>query len=170
MNRNFGFHWNEGGSSSNGCSDTFHGGAAFSEVESQHVRDAILAVAGPAEMYLTFHAYGQYWLTPWGYTATYPSDYTQLVRIWYILNNIENFLKLTIIFIFQYNLAVSAVNKLTAVYGTQYTIGSSTNVLCKEHSFYNYPLLQVLIHKIITFLFIILDVASGGSDDWAKVV
>ena len=105
-----------------------------------------------------------------GYTATYPSDYTQLVRIWYILNNIENFLKLTIIFIFQYTLAVSAVNKLTAVYGTQYTIGSSTNVLCKEHSFYNYPLLQVLIHKIITFLFIILDVASGGSDDWAKVI
>jgi len=118
MNRNFGFHWNEGGSSANGCSDTFHGGAAFSEVETQHVRDAVLAVAGPAEMYLTFHAYGQYWLTPWGYTATLPSDYTQL-----------------------YNLAVSAVNKLTAVYGTQYTIGSSTNVLY---------------------------VASGGSDDWAK--
>ncbi|KAK4036131.1 hypothetical protein OUZ56_028196 [Daphnia magna] len=118
MNRNFGFHWNEGGSSSNGCSDTFHGGAAFSEVESQHVRDAILAVAGPAEMYLTFHAYGQYWLTPWGYTSALPSDYTQL-----------------------YNLAVSAVNELTAVYGTQYTIGTSTNVLY---------------------------VASGGSDDWAK--
>jgi hypothetical protein len=51
MNRNFGFHWNEGGSSANGCSDTFHGGAAFSEVETQHVRDAVLAVAGPAEMY-----------------------------------------------------------------------------------------------------------------------
>jgi hypothetical protein len=42
-----------------------------------------LAVAGPAEMYLTFHAYGQYWLTPWGYTSTLPSDYTQLVRINY---------------------------------------------------------------------------------------
>lgn len=31
----------------------------------------------------------------------------------------------------QYDLAVRAVDKLTAVYGTQYTIGSSTNVLCK---------------------------------------
>jgi hypothetical protein len=80
MNRNFGFHWNEGGSSANGCSDTFHGGAAFSEIESQHVRDAILAVAGQAEMYLTFHSYGQYWLTPWGYTSALPDDYTQLVR------------------------------------------------------------------------------------------
>ncbi len=80
MNRNFGFHWNEGGSSANGCSDTFHGGAAFSEIESQNVRDAILAVAGQAEMYLTFHSYGQYWLTPWGYTSALPDDYTQLVR------------------------------------------------------------------------------------------
>ena len=81
MNRNFGFHWNEGGSSANGCSDTFHGGAAFSEIESQNVRDAILAVAGQAQMYLTFHSYGQYWLTPWGYTSALPDDYTQLVRI-----------------------------------------------------------------------------------------
>jgi hypothetical protein len=31
----------------------------------------------------------------------------------------------------QYDLAVRAVDKLTAVYGTQYTIGTSTNVLCK---------------------------------------
>lgn len=67
MNRNFGFHWNEGGSSSVGCSDTFHGGAAFSEIESQNVRDAILGVASQAQVYLTFHAYGQYWLTPYAY-------------------------------------------------------------------------------------------------------
>ena len=151
MNRNFGFHWNEGGSSANGCSDTFHGGAAFSEIESQNVRDAILAVAGQAQMYLTFHSYGQYWLTPWGYTSALPDDYTQLVRISLLDKSKLIFLTLFVSF-FQYTLAVSAVNKLTAVYGTQYTIGSSTNVLCKEHSFYNYPLLQLLTHKIITFL------------------
>jgi hypothetical protein len=134
MNRNFGFHWNEGGSSANGCSDTFHGGAAFSEIESQNVRDAILAVAGQAQMYLTFHSYGQYWLTPWGYTSALPDDYTQLVRISLLDKPKLIFLTLFVSF-FQYTLAVSAVNKLTAVYGTQYTIGSSTNVLCKEHSF-----------------------------------
>lgn len=81
MNRNFGFHWNEGGSSNNPCTDTYHGGAAFSEIESANVRDAILNVAGQAPIYLTFHAYGQYWLTPWGYTSDLPADYTQLVII-----------------------------------------------------------------------------------------
>jgi hypothetical protein len=134
MNRNFGFHWNEGGSSANGCSDTFHGGAAFSEIESQNVRDAILAVAGQAQMYLTFHSYGQYWLTPWGYTSALPDDYTQLVRISLLDKPKLIFLTLFVSF-FQYTLAVSAVNKLIAVYGTQYTIGSSTNVLCKENFF-----------------------------------
>jgi len=31
-NRNWGFHWNEGGSSYDKCSDTYHGPEAFSEV------------------------------------------------------------------------------------------------------------------------------------------
>nr|SVE84084.1 EOG090X00QE [Daphnia pulex] len=118
MNRNFGFHWDEGGSSDLPCGETYNGGAAFSAIESQIVRDAILSVASQSVVYLTVHSYGQYWLTPWGYTPEYPADYPQL-----------------------YDLAVRAVDKLTAVYGTQYTIGTSTNVLY---------------------------IASGGSDDWAK--
>ncbi|EFX83249.1 hypothetical protein DAPPUDRAFT_239963 [Daphnia pulex] len=118
MNRNFGFHWDEGGSSDLPCGETYNGGAPFSAIESQIVRDAVLSVANQSVVYLTVHSYGQYWLTPWGYTPEYPADYPQL-----------------------YDLAVRAVDKLTAVYGTQYTIGTSTNVLY---------------------------IASGGSDDWAK--
>lgn len=118
MNRNFGFHWDEGGSRDQPCGGTYNGNAPFSAIESQIVRDAILSVASQSVVYLTVHSYGQYWLTPWGYTAEYPADYTQL-----------------------YDLAARAVDKLTAVYGTQYTIGTSTNVLY---------------------------IASGGSDDWAK--
>jgi hypothetical protein len=38
-----------------------------------------LSVASQSVVYLTVHSYGQYWLTPWGYTAEYPADYTQLV-------------------------------------------------------------------------------------------
>ena len=34
-NRNWGYHWNDGGSSNNGCSDTYHGSEAFSEVENR---------------------------------------------------------------------------------------------------------------------------------------
>ena len=43
--------------------------------------------------------------------------------IWWIL-----------ILIGQYSLGVAATDALTAVYGTQYTIGTSTNVLCKSLS------------------------------------
>lgn len=79
MNRNFGFHWDEGGSSDSPCVDTYNGGSAFSAVESRIVRDSILKVANQTKVYLTFHSYGQYWLTPWGYTATLPDDYPALV-------------------------------------------------------------------------------------------
>ena len=34
-NRNWGYQWNTGGSSGNGCSDTYHGPEAFSEVENR---------------------------------------------------------------------------------------------------------------------------------------
>jgi hypothetical protein len=32
-NRNWGYHFNDGGSSENECSETYHGPEAFSEVE-----------------------------------------------------------------------------------------------------------------------------------------
>ena len=79
MNRNFGFHWDEGGSGDRSCQYNFNGDFPFSAIESQIVRDAIFSVANQSVVYLTFHSYGQYWLTPWGYTADYPEDYAQLV-------------------------------------------------------------------------------------------
>jgi len=33
--------------------------------------------------------------------------------------------------LFQFDLAQNAVNNLTAVYGTQYAVGSTTGLLCK---------------------------------------
>ncbi|KAK4016629.1 hypothetical protein OUZ56_031587 [Daphnia magna] len=120
LNRNFGYHWNEGGSSDSPCNEMYHGPEAFSEAESRVVRDAIWAEANRTKSYMTVHSYGQYWLTPWGYTAELPDDYDQM-----------------------YALAAEAVAALTAVYGTQYEIGSGTVLL--------YP-------------------NSGPSDDWAKGV
>ena len=129
LNRNFGFHWNEGGSSALACSETYHGGSAFSQAESQNVRDFINSIASQTRVYLTFHTYGQYWLTPWGYTAELPSDYTELVGLYWPIMFPIFYVKF--VSSFQYGLADSACNKLTAVYGTEYTIGTSTNVLCK---------------------------------------
>lgn len=54
----------EGGAAGNGCDQTYHGPSAFSEDESANVRDAILSVAARSKAYLTYHSYGQYWLTP----------------------------------------------------------------------------------------------------------
>lgn len=71
----------EGGSAGNGCDDTYHGPAAFSEDESANARDAILLVAERTKVYLSYHSYSQVWLTPWGYTVDLPEDYPLLVSI-----------------------------------------------------------------------------------------
>jgi len=66
----------------------------------------LTSVADETLVYLTFHTYSQLWLTPWGYTEVLPDDYDDLEA-----------------------LAIDAVTALTRVYGTQYDIGSSTNLL-----------------------------------------
>ena len=56
-NRNWGFHWAEGGSSSNKCSDTYHGPEAFSEIENRHARDYLAARKGKFIMYNIIYMY-----------------------------------------------------------------------------------------------------------------
>lgn len=105
--RNYDFHWNEGGSSNITCSEVYHGGAPFNQPESRNVRDFMLTIADRTPIYLALHSYGQYFLTPWGYTSDLPEDYAQLEE-----------------------LAMRAIEKLTAVSGTKYKFGTSTNMLC----------------------------------------
>lgn len=69
-NRNFDFHWNEEGASSNPCADTYAGPTAFSEPETIIVRDLMHSLGGRGGiMYLTIHSYGNYLLYPWGWTS-----------------------------------------------------------------------------------------------------
>jgi len=116
-NRNWSFHWDEIGASDNPCSETYAGPYAFSEIEMVNVRDQISAQTNLIS-YLTFHSYSQLWMYPWGFTTALPDDWQELD-----------------------DLAQNAVNALTAVHGTHYDIGSSTNTIYA---------------------------AAGGSDDWAK--
>jgi hypothetical protein len=67
--------------------------------------------------YFAIHSYGQYWLYPWGWTSALTSDDKDLNRL--------------------ANVATTALRQL---YGTAYTVGTSTNVLYA---------------------------AAGGADDWA---
>lgn len=99
-NRNWGFHWNEGGSSDNPCSDTFMGAEAFSEIENQNVRDFVWERKDQIKFYNTIHSYSQYILLPWGWGYDLPENYAELEA-----------------------LAYEAVAELTAVHGTRYEVG-----------------------------------------------
>ncbi len=72
------------------------------------MRDAILSVASDTLVYLSFHSYGEHWLTPWSYTVELPEDYEDL-RI----------------------LGQEAADAIETVFGTMYDVGSATNVLCE---------------------------------------
>ncbi|XP_064487468.1 carboxypeptidase B-like [Ornithodoros turicata] len=116
-NRNFGYQWYTGGSSNRPCSEIYAGSKAFSEPETKAISNFIYARRKEMLAYVTFHSYSQLWLTPWGFTPTLPKTYRELERV-----------------------ARIATEALKQVHGTQYTVGTSTNLLY---------------------------VASGGSDDWA---
>ena len=67
LNRNFGYHWGGYGASNDPCKETFRGSGAFSEPESQAIKNFLLSGEANFQLYLTFHSYGQYLLYPWGY-------------------------------------------------------------------------------------------------------
>jgi len=70
LNRNWGFHWMEGGASSNPCVDTYAGPRQDSELETQAVQKVLNAYKGDWDAYITMHTYGNWWFTPFGYTRT----------------------------------------------------------------------------------------------------
>ncbi|XP_055381984.1 carboxypeptidase B [Condylostylus longicornis] len=116
-NRNFDFHWGEQGASSLPCQETFKGEKAFSEPETQIVRDILLSLTGRGKMYLTLHSYGNLLLYPWGYTSALPENWKDLDEV-----------------------CKAGSNAIKLSTGTNYRVGSSTNVLYA---------------------------AAGGSDDYA---
>ncbi|RMZ93185.1 carboxypeptidase B-like [Brachionus plicatilis] len=78
LNRNYGFKWLTGGSSTNPCSDVYAGRSGDSELETQAVENYIKQYPGQWDSFLTIHSYGKWWFTPYGYTQTLPSDFTEL--------------------------------------------------------------------------------------------
>ena len=71
LNRNWGGSWWGGvGSSSSGSSETYHGTAAFSEPETQVLRDLADTLGGRVAALIDYHSYSQLVLWPWGWTST----------------------------------------------------------------------------------------------------
>ncbi|MBI5866671.1 MAG: hypothetical protein HZB38_19580 [Planctomycetes bacterium] len=74
LNRNWSTGWGlNSGSSGSGTSETYRGTAAFSEPETQVVRNFVLAHP-EFEAHIDFHTYSQLILWPWGYQGGQPAD------------------------------------------------------------------------------------------------
>lgn len=67
LNRNYGFHWGEGGASTNPGSDTYRGPNAFSEPESSAVKSFVEARPN-LKILLSYHTFSELILYPWGHT------------------------------------------------------------------------------------------------------
>lgn len=67
LNRNYGYKWGGSGASANPNSDTFRGTSAFSEPETQALRDYIESHVNITSL-LSVHTFSQLILYPWGHT------------------------------------------------------------------------------------------------------
>lgn len=73
LNRNWGYQWGGEGASTNPNNDTYRGPSAFSEPETQVMRDLITSLPR-LKAHIDFHSYSQLILSPYGYTIDVPLD------------------------------------------------------------------------------------------------
>ncbi|CAI4224255.1 unnamed protein product [Auanema sp. JU1783] len=109
LNRNFRFHWSESGSSTEPCSNIYHGEDVFSEPEARAVEDFLSSPSmyGRVDAFITLHSYAQFWIYPYSHAEqTYPDDITDLRRT-----------------------ARRAINRLQHAYGTAYRMGTGADLL-----------------------------------------
>lgn len=66
LNRNYGYQWGTGGSSSSGSSDTYMGPTPFSEPETQVIKRFVESHLN-AKILLSFHTFSELILYPWGH-------------------------------------------------------------------------------------------------------
>ncbi|UJR21272.1 hypothetical protein I4U23_024366 [Adineta vaga] len=100
-NRNWDYHWCEGGASHDPCDDTYCGSKPFSEVETQQVSKFIGDHKDTIVHYINFHSFSQLWMTPWGYTTQKPAQFK-----------------------LQDDGSAQAVEALRAIFGTRYVHGN----------------------------------------------
>ncbi len=94
-----------GGSSNNPCADTYAGGKASSELETQAVQNALMKHSGRWDAFFTLHAFGLWWFTNWGYTTNLPPNYADSVAK-----------------------ALIGVNAIKKVNGLSFALGSSSRI------------------------------------------
>ncbi|XP_018567135.1 carboxypeptidase B-like [Anoplophora glabripennis] len=86
-NRNFDALWGTVGASSWQCDITYRGHKAFSEVETQAVRDYILEHKDDIKLFLDVHSFGRWLLYPYGYSDDEPDDVEELRTLGRLFND-----------------------------------------------------------------------------------
>nr|AAT36730.1 carboxypeptidase A [Aedes aegypti] len=100
-NRNWAYNFMQGGASNVPCSDTYAGPSAFSEEETRTLSEYFTSVQPKISTYLSFHAYSQLMLLPYGHTTEPLDNYDEIMDIGRL-----------------------AIAKLSERHGTQYKIGN----------------------------------------------
>ncbi|NXY39724.1 CBPA1 Carboxypeptidase, partial [Pomatorhinus ruficollis] len=139
-NRNWDAGFGGAGSSSNPCSETYHGPHPHSEKEVKAIVDFIRA-HGNVKSVISIHSYSQMLLFPYGYRRAPAPDYQEMNE-----------------------LAKKAVNDLAAVFGTKYTYGSIANTICECPSLIPQ---QIPWQRFPIWAPLPADMAGGTTVDWA---
>ncbi len=79
LNRNWGVAWGGSGASKNKGAETYRGEYAFSEPETQALRN--LALREHFAFHVDFHAFSQLILYPWGWTAKPSADHARFAGV-----------------------------------------------------------------------------------------
>ncbi|XP_039344539.1 mast cell carboxypeptidase A-like isoform X4 [Mauremys reevesii] len=107
LNRNFAAAWGTTGFiSDDPCDETYYGPAPESEDETKAVATFIRNHLSSIKAYLTFHAYSQMLMFPYGYTFHKAPNHNELTEV-----------------------AKAAVEALSSLYGTKYEYGPSATVV-----------------------------------------
>jgi len=110
-NRNFDSYWMQNdGASSNPCSEVYAGEAPWSEPETRALKEYLTSNKDKYNVYLAFHSYGQYLLSPYGHSTTE------------VAPNSKELLEIGSAF-------AAAIKGL--VYGTEFIPGPVATTLCK---------------------------------------
>jgi len=84
LNRNFDYQWDHKDNHAdlyNMSSEAYHGPEPFSEKESQALKEFILDHKDHIKAYVTIHSFGQFILTPWGFTREKPKSWPKLSKV-----------------------------------------------------------------------------------------
>ncbi|KAI5642822.1 zinc carboxypeptidase domain-containing protein [Phthorimaea operculella] len=102
INRNFDAGFGTTGVSSNKKEEIYCGPHAFSEKESQAMKNLVARISDKLEYYLAFHSYGQYMIIPYAHIKRHSANYDEV-----------------------YPILKQAKAKIQRRFGTKYTIGTA---------------------------------------------